>query len=197
MGAVNTNQQIKIIDKVSQAKATVLFMDTEMRFRRPEFAEAFEKKISEEAKKRLWAYYKTSNSIDAILLLGLSCGFETWRKRLAGIAKQLGASSLPEVFDSKEEKDVLLIEDQTGSHKINGRFLRGLIEKQQFRCALSGQFLTPNEAALDHVLPYEAGGRHEPDNVQWVHQDVNNMKGQMRQEVFLQWCVKIAEHAKK
>jgi hypothetical protein len=168
-----------------------------MRFSRQEFAEAFEKKISEEAKKRLWAYYKTNSTIDAIRLLGLSCGFETWRKRLTGIAKQLGASSLLEVFDLEEEKDVLLVEDQTGSHKISGRFLRGLIEKQQFRCALSGQFLIPDDASLDHIAPFESGGRHERDNVQWVHRDVNNMKGQMPQEVFLQWCVKIAEHAKK
>jgi hypothetical protein len=195
MGAVNQNQQTQINQQIIKSEAAVVFMDTEIRFSRKEFAEAFKKKISEEAKKRLWAYYKTGSAIDAIRLLGMSSGIPSWTRRLREIAKQLGANSLGELFGlKKEKKKVVLLEDQTGTHEVTGKYLLGLIEKQNFKCALSGHCLLPNEAALDHVLPYEAGGRHEPGNVQWVHCDVNKMKSQMRQEVFIDWCMKITRH---
>lgn len=76
--------------------------------------------------------------------------------------------------------------------KATATDLRKLIELQEYRCALSGVPLTPELARLDHIQPVTDGGSDFPDNLQWVHEDVNRMKGAMSQEQFIKWCSMIA-----
>lgn len=66
--------------------------------------------------------------------------------------------------------------------------LMRLVETQKFRCALSGVELTPENAALDHILPVAKGGEHKIENLQWVHKEVNRMKGAMDQDTFVEMC---------
>lgn len=172
-------QQGKEQDRNSQT--VVMFMDTEMRFSRPQFAEAFKSQISEKAKERVWAYYVGRSSANAVRLLGLKSRASTYRDRLVEIARQMGATTPSELFTTRPKRP-----------RLDGRYLKDLIEKQEFRCAISGVVLTPDTAALDHVIPFEQGGKHEPQNVQWVHDEVNRMKGQMREAEFIEWCRKIA-----
>jgi hypothetical protein len=183
MGGINKDSGVERSEQDIQAYSTVGFMDTEMRFNCQKFAEAFQKDISEEARKRLWAYYKTRKTIDAIRLLGLTGSCEEFQKRLRQIAKRIGASSIKELFGWKASNR---------TKKIDAEFLKRLIEKQEYRCALSGVVLTPDEAELDHTVPFEQGGRHTKANVQWVHKEVNRMKSQMRQVEFVEWCRKVA-----
>lgn len=68
----------------------------------------------------------------------------------------------------------------------------GLIEKQDFRCALSGVTLKPEEASLDHVTPLSSGGTNEIFNLQWLHKDVNQAKGKMSNEEFIAMCRRVA-----
>jgi 5-methylcytosine-specific restriction endonuclease McrA len=76
--------------------------------------------------------------------------------------------------------------------KATPRDLRHLIEFQEYRCALSGVPLTPEVARLDHIKPVADGGNDLLENLQWVHEDVNRMKGSLSQDQFIKWCSMIA-----
>jgi 5-methylcytosine-specific restriction endonuclease McrA len=67
-----------------------------------------------------------------------------------------------------------------------------LIEKQKYRCALSGVELTPETAVLDHIVPITDGGGDDIDNLQWVHEEVNRMKGTMDNGQFIKTVKRIA-----
>ena len=186
-------------EMVEAENTTAWYMETEMRFSRSEFAKAFSEKISEEAKKRLWAYYTSKSKADAVRLIGLSGSVKQFSSSLLAISRRMGASSVRDLFAKEMLSEgtcleVALIEDQSRVIDINGRFLESLIQKQGYKCALSGEPLEPNIAELDHITPHDAGGRHECGNVQWVHQEVNRMKGQMAQERFVYWCVAVARY---
>lgn len=70
-----------------------------------------------------------------------------------------------------------------------------LIESQQYRCALSGRLLTPEDAALDHILALSRGGRHEIANAQVLHKDINRAKGTLTNEEFITLCREVVIHA--
>lgn len=67
-----------------------------------------------------------------------------------------------------------------------------LVQTQEYRCALSGVELVPNETALDHRQPVSKGGDHHISNLQAVHEVVNTMKGGMTQADFIMWCKRVA-----
>jgi hypothetical protein len=68
-----------------------------------------------------------------------------------------------------------------------------LLHKQQFICSLSGLPLTPETARCDHIVPRSAGGADSIDNLQWLHVDVNNMKGQLGMQRFISLCELVAQ----
>lgn len=63
-----------------------------------------------------------------------------------------------------------------------------LLDRQGYRCALTGRPLTPETAALDHVVPLRFGGEHLIENTQVLHKDVNRAKNSMTNEVFAAMC---------
>ena len=63
-----------------------------------------------------------------------------------------------------------------------------LLERQRYRCALTGRRLTPQTAALDHIVPIRRGGEHAIENTQVLHKDVNRAKGALTSEEFLAVC---------
>lgn len=71
--------------------------------------------------------------------------------------------------------------------------LMQLITKQDFRCALTGVKITPENAVVDHIEPVANGGDHSIENLQWVHKEVNRMKGSMEQIEFISICRKVAQ----
>lgn len=70
-----------------------------------------------------------------------------------------------------------------------------LVEQQEFRCALSGQELTPETASLDHILPLSRGGAHALENLWVVDHQVNAAKGTLTADEFLELCRKVVAHA--
>jgi len=63
-----------------------------------------------------------------------------------------------------------------------------LLEHQHYRCALTGRWLTPETAALDHIMPIRRGGEHVIENTQVLHKDVNRAKGSLTSEEFRAMC---------
>lgn len=69
-----------------------------------------------------------------------------------------------------------------------------LLEYQQYRCALTGRELTPETAALDHIVPIRCGGQHLIENTQVLHKDVNRAKGSLTNEEFIRMCHEVVDH---
>jgi len=70
------------------------------------------------------------------------------------------------------------------------------------RCAMSGvpiQIATTSAgqgrgettASLDRI---NSSRGYTPDNVQWVHIEVNRMKNTLGKATFVQWCRRVAKH---
>lgn len=74
--------------------------------------------------------------------------------------------------------------------------LRKILEDQNFKCALTGAQLTPDTTSLDHIIPVSRDG-HPTDarNGQFLHREVNRMKGTLEMGEFIEWCRLIVKHA--
>lgn len=67
-----------------------------------------------------------------------------------------------------------------------------LLAHQQYQCALTGRALTPQTAALDHIVPIRYGGEHAIQNTQVLHKDVNRAKGSLTSDEFIGLCREVA-----
>jgi 5-methylcytosine-specific restriction endonuclease McrA len=75
------------------------------------------------------------------------------------------------------------------------RQVLNLLERQGFRCALSGLPLIPGQnASLDHIVPRARGGTHELSNLQWVTTDINNAKWALGADEFIALCRAVVAH---
>jgi 5-methylcytosine-specific restriction endonuclease McrA len=72
--------------------------------------------------------------------------------------------------------------------RIRASQILELVERQGYRCALTGRNLTPETASIDHRIPLGAGGRHEIGNLWIVEYVVNLAKGTMSVEEFVAMC---------
>ena len=88
-------------------------------------------------------------------------------------------------------------QEYTDRDRPTAKRIRQLIENQEFRCAMTGIELCPDDANLDHVVPIAAGGEHVMGNVQVVHKVINQMKSTLPKNDFINWCRKIVDHADK
>jgi 5-methylcytosine-specific restriction endonuclease McrA len=71
-----------------------------------------------------------------------------------------------------------------------------MIERQNFRCAVSGRVLTPETASLDHIVPLARGGEHGTSNIWVVDQQINSAKGTMTIQEFKAMCHDVVNHEK-
>ncbi|HMN41161.1 MAG TPA: hypothetical protein PKE29_09975 [Phycisphaerales bacterium] len=78
--------------------------------------------------------------------------------------------------------------------KISAKQVMSMVERQQFRCAISGRELTPETASLDHITPLARGGKHELGNVWAVDHQINTAKGTLTVEEFVTMCCDVARH---
>lgn len=69
-----------------------------------------------------------------------------------------------------------------------------LLKRQDYCCALSGVELTPETAALDHVIPIARGGTHSIRNAQILNKDVNRAKGTLTNAEFIALCRAVVDH---
>jgi 5-methylcytosine-specific restriction endonuclease McrA len=77
---------------------------------------------------------------------------------------------------------------------VTAKQILSLIERQDFRCALSGRTLTPETASLDHIVPLSRNGSHELSNLWVVDHLVNAAKGSLTVEEFVGLCREIAAY---
>lgn len=75
---------------------------------------------------------------------------------------------------------------------VTAKMIMDLIEKQNFRCALSNRILTPETASLDHIVPISRGGDHDLSNLWVIEHLINSAKGTMTVDEFVAMCRDVA-----
>lgn len=67
-----------------------------------------------------------------------------------------------------------------------------LLETQEYRCALTNEPLTPDNLAVDHIVPISEGGSFDVENSQLVTKAANRAKHTMSQKQFVTMCHQVA-----
>ena len=78
--------------------------------------------------------------------------------------------------------------------KIKTKQLKDMVERQDYRCALTGRELNPDTASADHIQPVSKGGSHTIENIQILHSEVNAAKGTMNNDEFVSMCREVVQH---
>jgi 5-methylcytosine-specific restriction endonuclease McrA len=78
---------------------------------------------------------------------------------------------------------------------VTAQEVHELLVRQDYRCALSGYDLQPEDAAMDHILAVSRGGPHTIENAQILRKDVNRAKGTLTNEEFIALCRAVVAHA--
>lgn len=112
---------------------------------------------------------------------------EKLQRRLQQEARRQGLSDIRMLIGGSKS---------TEQTKLNRSYLVELIKEQEYRCKLSGIELTPDTAALDHIIPVSKGGQHSVGNVAWVHEEINRMKGPLSVDEFLALCSKVVQYTR-
>jgi hypothetical protein len=77
---------------------------------------------------------------------------------------------------------------------VKPKDILALLHKQGFRCEYTGDELTPETVAADHMLPVSRGGGHDLENIALVTRVVNSAKGTMTVAEFVGMCRKVVGH---
>lgn len=132
-----------------------------------------------------------------------SCGCDkTYFKRQTGrnSSKFRGHGEMNSCFVSNAERRA---RNKNLEFDLDAKFLWELYEKQNRRCALSGEpikFPQTNRqrhlgtASLDRI---DSSKGYIKINVQWVHKDINNLKMEFPQKNFIEWCRKVWMHQER
>lgn len=82
--------------------------------------------------------------------------------------------------------------EEEGIRTVTVPALLDLLKKQDFRCALSGRKLTPQNVILDHIDSFASSNDHSIRNIQLVVNEANRAKGSMKNGDFIQLCRDVA-----
>jgi 5-methylcytosine-specific restriction endonuclease McrA len=82
-----------------------------------------------------------------------------------------------------------------GPTVVTAAAVMAILERQKFRCALSGRPLTPQSASIDHIAPIAKGGKHEMTNLWVVENTINRAKNTMTHDEFLAMCRDVVRFA--
>jgi len=74
---------------------------------------------------------------------------------------------------------------------IRSKDLYELLEKQHYRCALTGRELVPEITDAEHIIPLDAGGMHDIDNIYLIVRDAARLKRYLTEEALLKLCYDI------
>ena len=127
------------------------------------------------------AYMKTGSPTEVAGIMKITGSTKGVSKRLTQITRLMGLSGVRDLKPTIRGKTATTVE------------LKMLIEKQKYRCALSGIKLVPDASQLDHIEPLAADGTNEINNLQWLDSVVNKAKGTLSQSDFIQMCRRVAQ----
>lgn len=77
------------------------------------------------------------------------------------------------------------------SYKLTAKDFYALLDKQQYRCRLSGRELTPENTDGEHILPLEFGGQHQLQNICLIVRNAARLKRHLTEEAVVELCYDI------
>lgn len=91
------------------------------------------------------------------------------------------------------------------SDELTIKYLYDLLLKQNKKCALTGVHIDLTESRKSSNVNFElmtasidridSSKGYEPNNIQWVHKDINRMKWAFPQNQFIEMCQLVVNHA--
>lgn len=143
-------------------------------------------------------YTTTSDRLNHKTRVPVSCGCITSKtntnirtKKFEGISGDWWTKRVVRNLRSRGERRKIL------GVTVTIQYAWELFLKQGRKCALSNVDLViskkthENTASIDRI---DSNIGYHPNNIQWVHKDVNRMKSVYSEEYFIELCKKIAEH---
>ena len=76
--------------------------------------------------------------------------------------------------------------------RATARELHEKLDEQEFRCAISGDLLSPDTSEIAHCDPHSQSGGSAIDNLIWVSTAVNRCMGTMTPEQFIALCKRVS-----
>ena len=118
------------------------------------------------------------------------------KRKEAGVCDDCGETRLP---DHKLCRDCYLkvIAGLNTGSRANWEHILQLFYDQNQRCAMSGRkLILGKNAQLDHILPRSRFPelKHDLENLQWLHEDVNLAKRNMTPDEFVNLCEEVSKH---
>ena len=80
-----------------------------------------------------------------------------------------------------------------GDDRVTAKRIRKMVDRQGYRCYLSGRPMEPETASPDHMLPLSRGGANTIDNICIVDRDINRAKGTQTISEFVAMCREVVE----
>ena len=77
---------------------------------------------------------------------------------------------------------------------IRSEDLRKILERQGYKCGLSGVPLEPELLEFDHIVPVSSGGADTESNIMAVTTVVNRSKRCLDLVEFVELCHRVAKH---
>ncbi|AFM14210.1 hypothetical protein Turpa_3576 [Turneriella parva DSM 21527] len=77
------------------------------------------------------------------------------------------------------------------TYKFTAKDFYSLLERQNYRCALSGRELTPENTDAEHILPLDSGGSHTPQNIYLIVRDAARLKRHLTEAQVIDLCFDI------
>lgn len=118
------------------------------------------------------------------------CGSECWPRRYkqdeAGDASKMSGHA-GQMESARTSNDVRPVGKATAAG------LRKLIRWQQYRCAFTGEQLTPENCHADHRTPVSQGGSDDLENIVVVLAEVNRAKGALSEAEFISLCRRVVQ----
>lgn len=87
------------------------------------------------------------------------------------------------------------IDDHPLTGDITYHGVYALLARQEYRCALTGRPLRPEDPSLDHITPVSRHGPHRLENAQVLHKEVNRAKGALTNDEFIALCREVVAWA--
>lgn len=140
-----------------------------------------------------------------------SCGCwsrEQARKAMTGqryyVKRRLGTKNVKKSYFDRVRKGAI---ERNLEFNISIEDMQSLLEKQNFKCALTGDDITMslensafriakgiaihNTASLDRI---DSSKGYTLENIQWVHKEINLIKQNLKEQDLLVWCKKLINY---
>ena len=111
-----------------------------------------------------------------------------WKEN--GLCNQCGKETIKNKNQCEKHYLMQVSSDRLDSSKY-WKELKELIEKQNYKCALTGDKISFDNIELDHILPTSRKGTNELSNVRWVTKQANRFKQNLTDKELKILCNKI------